>query len=63
MAQKYTTISKDGISYLCSCIKQLASVSEAINNTNLADDKVFSNLYTKKLIDKCLEDANTEAKK
>ena len=63
MAQKYTTISKDGISYLCSCIKQLASVSEAINNTNLADDKVFSNLYTKKLIDKCLEDANTEAQK
>ena len=63
MAQKYTTISKDGISYLCSCINQLASVSEAINNTNLADDKVFSNLYTKKLIDKCLEDGNTEAQK
>ena len=60
---RYTTISKDGIQYLCSCINQLASVSEAINNTNLADDKVFSNLYTKKLIDKCLEDANTEAQK
>ena len=63
MSQQITSISLEGIQYLCKCINQLASVSEAINNTNLADDKVFSNLYTKKLIDKCLEDANTEAQK
>lgn len=59
----YTLMSKDSIQYLCGLIRNLANVSEGINNTNLADDKVFSNLYTKKLIDKCLEDANTEAQK
>ena len=63
MSQQITAISLEGIQYLCGLIRDLASVSEAINNTNLADDKVFSNLYTKKLIDKCLEDANTEAQK
>ena len=61
--QNLYTLSLESIQYLCKCINQLASVSEAINNTNLADDKVFSNLYTKKLIDKCLEDANAEAQK
>lgn len=63
MANKYTVMSEDSIKYVLGLIRDLASVSEAINNTNLADDKVFSNLYTKKLIDKCLEDANNEAQK
>ena len=57
------SLSLDSIKYVLGLIRDLANVSEAINNTNLADDKVFSNLYTKKLIDKCLEDANTEAQK
>lgn len=63
MSQQITTISLEAIQYMCGLIRDLASVSEAIDNTNLADDKVFSNLYTKKLIDKCLEDANTESQK
>ena len=63
MSQQLTTISLEAIQYMCGLIRDLASVSEAIDNTNLADDKVFSNLYTKKLIDKCLEDANTESQK
>ena len=63
MSQQLTTISLEAIQYMCGLIRDLASVSEAIDNTNLADDKVFSNLYTKKLIDKCLEDANAESQK
>lgn len=63
MANDYTTISKDGIKYLCGLVRDLASVSEGIDNINLADDKTFSNIYIKNLIDKCLEDANAEAEK
>ena len=60
---EYKILSEDSIKYLCGLIRDLASVSEGIDNLNLADDKTFSNIYIKNLIDKCLEDANAEAEK
>ena len=60
---EYKILSEDAIKYLCGLIRDLASVSEGIDNLNLADDKTFSNIYIKNLIDKCLEDANAEAEK
>ena len=63
MANNYQILSEDAIKYLCGLIRDLASVSEGIDNINLADDKTFSNIYIKNLIDKCLEDANAEAEK
>ena len=61
MANNYQILSEDAIKYLCGLIRDLASVSEGIDNINLADDKTFSNIYIKNLIDKCLEDANAKA--
>lgn len=58
---EYKILSEDAIKYLCGLIRNLASVSEGIDNINLADDKTFSNIHIKNLIDKCLEDANAEA--
>lgn len=58
---EYKILSEDAIKYLCGLIRDLASVSEGIDNINLADDKTFSNIYIKNLIDKCLEDANAKA--
>ena len=60
---EYKILSEDAIKYLCGLIRDLASVSEGIDNINLADDKTFSNIYIKNLINKCLEDANAEAEK
>ena len=60
---EYKVLSKDAIKYLCGLIRDLASVSEGIDNINLADDKTFSHIYIKNLINKCLQDANTEAQK
>ena len=60
---EYKTLSEDAIKYLCGLIRDLASISEGIDNINLADDKTFSNIYIKNLINKCLEDANAEAEK
>ena len=60
---EYKILSEDATKYLCGLIRDLASVSEGIDNINLADDKTFSNIYIKNLIDKCLEDANAEAEK
>ena len=60
---EYKILSEDAIKYLCGLIRDLASVSEGIDNINLADDKTFSNIHIKNLIDKCLEDANAEAEK
>ena len=59
----YTTMSLDATKLLCGLIRDLASVSEGIDNLHLADDKTFSNIHIKDLIDKCLEDANSEAQK
>ena len=58
---EYKILSEDAIKYLCGLIRNLASVSEGIDNINLADDKTFSNIHIKNLIDKCLEDANAKA--
>ena len=63
MANNYQILSEDAIKYLCGLIRDLASVSDGIDNINLADNKTFSNIYIKNLIDKCLEDANAEAEK
>lgn len=62
MSQLYS-LSLDSIKLLCGLIRDLASVSEGIDNLHLADDKTFSNIHIKNLIDKCLQDANTEAQK
>ena len=50
---EYKILSEDSIKYLCGLIRDLASVSEGIDNINLADDKTFSNIYIKNLIDNC----------
>ena len=59
----YTTMSLDATKLLCGLIRDLASVSEGIDNLHLADNLTFSNIYIKNLVDKCLEDANAEAQK
>ena len=59
----YTTMSLDATKLLCGLIRDLASVSEGIDNLHLADNLTFSNIHIKDLIDKCLQDANTEAEK
>ena len=63
MSQNLYTLSLDATKLLCGLIRDLASVSEGIDNLHLADDKTFSNIHIKDLIDKCLEDANSEAQK
>ena len=63
MAKQFYTLSLDSIKLLTGLIRDLASVSEGIDNLHLADDKTFSNIHIKDLIDKCLQDANTEAEK
>ena len=61
--QNLYTLSLDATKLLCGLIRDLASVSEGIDNLHLADDKTFSNIHIKDLIDKCLQDANSEAQK
>ena len=63
MGKQLYTLSLDSIKLLTGLIRDLASVSEGIDNLHLADDKTFSNIYIKNLVDKCLEDANAEAQK
>ena len=63
MAKELYSLSLDSIKLLCGLIRDLASVSEGIDNLHLADDKTFSNIYIKNLVDKCLQDANAEAEK
>ena len=63
MSQQLYSLSLDSIKLLTGLIRDLASVSEGIDNLHLADDKTFSNIYIKNLVDKCLEDANAEAQK
>ena len=63
MAKQLYTLSLDSIKLLTGLIRDLASVSEGIDNLHLADDKTFSNIYIKNLVDKCLQDANAEAQK
>ena len=63
MAKQFYTLSLDSIKLLTGLIRDLASVSEGIDNLHLADDKTFSNIHIKNLIDKCLQDANAEAQK
>ena len=63
MAKEIYSLSLDSIKLLCGLIRDLASVSEGIDNLHLADDKTFSNIHIKNLIDQCLQDANTEAEK
>ena len=58
MAQNYTTMSKSAIQYLCGLIRDLASVSEGIDDLNLRSDGVMSSVKVDKLIKQCLQDAN-----
>ena len=61
MSKNVEVLSHEAIVYLCGLIKNLTKVSEAIDDTNLASNKVFSNLYTKTIVDKCLDDAKDYA--
>ena len=55
----YTTTSLEATKYLCGLIRDLASVSEGIDDINLRTDGTFSSVKIDKLITQCLQDANT----
>ena len=59
MSQSLYTLSKPAITYLCGLIRDLVSVSEAIDDLNLRTDGTFSSVKIDKLITQCLQDANT----
>ena len=59
----YTTTSLEATKYLCGLIRDLASVSEGIDDINLRSDGTFSSVMIDTLIKKCLEDANEYTEK
>ena len=59
----YTTMSLSATKYLCSLIRDLASVSEGIDDINLRSDGTFSSVMIDTLIKKCLEDSNEYTEK
>lgn len=61
MAIKGTSLSDEALQFLVGLIRNLAKVSDGIDDINLRTDGVYSSVHVKKLIDKCLEDANTHA--
>ena len=58
MTNKYTTVSKKGIEYLCSLINQLANVSEGIDDLNLRTDGTFSSVKIDTLLNTLKTDCN-----
>ena len=52
----YETISHEAVEYLCSLIRNMASVSDGIDDINISTDKTFSSYKIDKLIKQCLED-------
>ena len=63
MANNYTTTSLEAMKYLCGLIRDLASVSEGIDDINLRSDGTFSSVMIDTLIKKCLENANEYTEK
>ena len=59
----YTTTSLEATKYLCGLIRDLASVSEGIDDINLRSDGTFSSVMIDTLIKKCLEDSNKKKEK
>ena len=59
----YTTTSLEATKYLCGLIRDLASVSEGIDDINLRSDGTFSSVMIDTLIKKCLEDSNEYTEK
>ena len=59
----YTTTSLEAVKYLCGLIRDLASVSEGIDDINLRSDGTFSSVMIDTLIKKCLEDSNEYTEK
>ena len=58
MSQQYTTISKEGIEYLCGLINKLANVSEGIDDLNLRTDGTFSSVKIDTLLNTLKTDCN-----
>ena len=59
MANKvYTTMSEESIRYLCGLIRDLASVSEGVDDLHLASNSTFSSVKIDTLIKQCLQDSN-----
>ena len=59
----YTTTSLEATKYLCGLIRDLASVSEGIDDINLRSDGTFSSVMIDTLIKKCLQDSNEYTEK
>ena len=59
----YTTTSLEATKYLCGLIRDLASVSEGIDDINIRSDGTFSSVMIDTLIKKCLEDSNEYTEK
>ena len=59
----YEVLSHAAIVYLTGLIRDLASVSEGIDDINLRSDGTFSSVMIDTLIKKCLEDANEYTEK
>ena len=54
----YTTMSKDSIQYLCGLIRNLANVSEGIDDLNLRSDGTFSSVKINTLLNTLKTDCN-----
>ena len=62
MSKTYTTLSREGYTYLCSIIKQVVSLpTDVIDNLNLATNTTYSSIKIKTIVDKTLEDAKEYA--
>ena len=59
----YMTTSLEATKYLCGLIRDLATVSEGIDDINLRSDGTFSSVMIDTLIKKCLEDSNEYTEK
>ena len=51
MAKKYTLMDKEAIDELCKSVRESHSVSEAINDDNLATNSTFSSVKIDNLIE------------
>lgn len=56
MAQKYKILNDEAIAKLCSLIRESHSISEAINDTNLATNSTFSSVHIQQIMDALSEE-------
>ena len=57
----YQVLSEDAIRYICGLIRDMSSISDAIDDINIRSDGTFSSVKIDKMIKQCLKDGKNYA--